>query len=47
MAASDYQDFINLMLDFRDGFDYDCLEVDMMGGNDGVIYEGDEEQEND
>lgn len=47
MAAADYQDFINLMLDFRDGFDYDCLEVDMMGGNDGVIYEGEEEQEND
>ena len=23
MAAADYQDFINLMLDFRDGFDWD------------------------
>ena len=36
MAATDYQDFINLMLDFREGFEYDEADQVMEHLGEGV-----------
>ena len=48
MAAADYQDFINLMLDFREGFEYAGADQVMEhlgeGVIEGMIQEEDEEQ---
>lgn len=39
MAAADYQDFINLMLDFRDSFDWDGTDYEVIEGQEDIIYE--------
>ena len=46
MAAADYQDFINLMLDFRDGFDWDG-DDQQVEGDDVIAEEGNEAEEQD
>lgn len=45
MAAADYQDFINLMLDFREGFEYagaDQVMEHLGEGIQGMIQEEEE-----